>query len=94
MPTVAIPAEIVGDTETIKRRRDAIDGDVLAWADTLVRHSTAAHADPYSLARLTEKVMERRNLRAEYQRRVFVARDLAHADEGNPQHARYVRSGI
>ena len=93
MPTLPIPAEVVGDTETIKRRLDAIAADVCSWADTLVKYSTGDGADAYCLARLTEKVMERRNLRAEWTRRAFVALDLAHADEGTPRYAHYVRSG-
>lgn len=91
--TVPIPDEVVGDYATIKRRHDRIDGDVCAWADTLVDAVREGSSEAYCLRRLTEHVEQRRNIHAEYRRRTFVARDLMEADLGNPRHASYVRRG-
>jgi hypothetical protein len=88
MPSLAIPAEIVGDTETIRARRDDVDRDLLSAAICLGHQTSSAD---FHLAHIIELTARRDVLEAECDRR-WVARDLAYADEPARQFAQcYVR---
>lgn len=93
MPTLAIPAEIVGDLKTLERNRDRAEIEIVGWASTLVDVPNHNGSESYCMAQLTMHVIRRQNAFDEWKRRIFVCADLARADEGNPRWPHYVRSG-
>ncbi len=91
MPTVPIPAEVVGDFDTITRRHDTADGPVVSWAATLVDVPNHGGSESLCMEMLTQAVIVRDNVAREFRRRAFVASDLAHAHERNPRYSSWTK---
>ena len=75
MPSVPIPAEIVGDTKTLRDRRDDLDQGLLASAICLGRYANS-YTEPGHRAKIIGIVARRDVLTDEIDRR-WIARGLA-----------------
>lgn len=78
MTTLAIPPEIVGDTETLQSRRDAAKDSIVGWARTLVDVPNHGGSTRYCMERLTSEVERYEHLADEMRRRNAAWR-MAHA---------------